>query len=219
MSAHRSATLTLGALICAVGLSACGSILPKANPLEILQPQVSVAPDAAWPQADWQLAVSRPATNDMLDSPRLAVSPTPGRIEVYQGVAWDDTVPGVVQQATLAAFEDSGKLRAVGHQSSGTRADFILQLDLRDYQAVYRTPAGPPEIVLTISARLIDFSRSRVVASRVFRQTVPATAADVHAVAHAFDGALASVLHDLVGWTLDAGNQARAADKAVDRKR
>ncbi len=219
MSMPRFATTSLIAIACAFGLASCGSILPKAEPLEILQPQVHVALDPAWPQADWQLTVSRPSANDMLDTPRLAVSPTPGRIEVYKGVAWDDTLPEVVQQSAIAAFEDSGKLHAVVGRGGGTRADFGLQMDLRDFQAVYRTPAGPPQVELTVSARLVDFASSRVVATRVFRQSVPASSTDVHAVANAFDGALANLLHELVGWTLESGNQARAGDRPRTRGR
>lgn len=211
MSIHRRLASPLAVFVCAIGLSACGSILPKAEPLEILQPQIHVAADPAWPQADWQLSVARPASNDMLGSAHLAVSPTPGRIMFYKGVTWDDSLPDVVQQATVAAFEDSGKLRAVVGRNGGTRTDFSLQMDLRDYEAVYRTPAGPPEIDLTISARLIDPAGGRVVASRVFRTSVPAASTDIHTVAQTFDTALAKLLHDVIGWTLENGNQARAA--------
>ncbi|MBS0575354.1 MAG: membrane integrity-associated transporter subunit PqiC [Proteobacteria bacterium] len=218
MSLRRRPLVTALALFAALGLSACGGILPKAQPMEILQPQVHVTPDPAWPQANWQLAVVRPRGNDMIETARLAVVPTPGRIEVYKGVAWSDSTPEIVQQAMIAAFEDSNRIAAVSRQGNGLRTDFLLQSDLRDYQAVYRTPAGPPEIVLTISVKLVDFASSRVVASRVFTQTQAAAATDAHAVAQAFDAALGNLLHDLVGWTLTQGNQARA-DAERARKR
>jgi len=203
----------------AFALTACGAILPKNEPMEILQPQVQVTPDPAWPRANWQLAIPRPNANEMLDSRRLVVSPTAGRIEVYKGVAWFDQVPDIVQSSTVAAFEDSGKILAVGRQANGLRADFALQLDLRNDEAVYRTPAGPPEINLVVSARLIDFSGSRVIASRTFRSTATAAATDVHSVAHAFDAALGSFVHDLVGWTLVNGQQAHEADEQRKRER
>ncbi|MBS0194635.1 MAG: membrane integrity-associated transporter subunit PqiC [Proteobacteria bacterium] len=217
MSAQRSAFRTAALFACALALAACGGILPKPEPQEILQPRAHVAADPGWPQVSWQLAVARPTANDQLDSPRLAVIPTPGRIEVYKGVTWPDRVPDVVQQATIGAFEDSGKILAVGRQSGGLRNDFILQMDLRDYQAVYRTPAGSPQIEVTVSARLVDFASSRVVAARVFHQTTDATATDVHAVAQAFDTALSGVLHDVVGWTLSSGQQVRAAEHPKGR--
>ena len=218
MSIPRPSLAISLALAAALGLSGCSGILPKAAPMEILQPQVRVAPDPSWPQANWQLAVVRPRGNDMIETARLAVIPTPGRIEVYKGVAWSDSTPEIVQQAMIAAFEDSNRIAAVSRQGNGLRTDFLLQSDLRDYQAVYRTPAGPPEIVLTISVKLVDFASSRVVASRVFTQTQAASSSDVHAVAQAFDTALGNALHDLVGWALTQGNQARA-DAERARKR
>lgn len=217
MSASHRILRNLAIAACALALGACSAILPKDEPMEILQPQVQVTPDPSWPHVDWQLAVTRPSTNDMLDSRRMVVNPTPGRVEVYKGVAWNDTVPEVVQTAAIAAFEDSGKINAVGRQANGLHTDFALQFDLRDYQAVYHTPAGPPEITLVVSAKLVDFAGSRAVASRTFRATATASSTEVHAVARAFDTALGSLLHDVVGWTLVNGQQARADDAARRR--
>jgi cholesterol transport system auxiliary component len=123
MSAHRlHLRLAIVAAATAFALTACGGILPKKEPMEILQPQVQVAPDAAWPQANWQLSIPRPSANEMLDSRRMVVSPTPGRIEVYKGVAWYDQVPDIIQSATVAAFEDSGRIAAVGRQAKPSTA-------------------------------------------------------------------------------------------------
>ena len=199
-------------------LVGCSGILPKEDPLQIMTPQVHVDPDPAWPQVGWQLSVARPTTNEMLDTRRMVVVPATGQIQVYKGVTWDDTVPDIVQATVVHAFEDSGKILAVGHQTAGLRSDFMLQLDLRDDQAVYRTPAGPPEIDVTITAKLIDYSSSRVVASHTFHQSVPASGTAVPAVAQAFDNALGALVHDVVGWTLASGQQAHlAAERAASK--
>ena len=84
-----------------------------------------------------------------------------------------------------------------------------MQLDIRDYQAVYHDAGAPPDVTVTINARLIDYVTSRAIASRTFRQVVPASGTGVPAVAHAFDSALAAMIHDLVGWTLSNGQQAK----------
>jgi cholesterol transport system auxiliary component len=205
-------------IVCALALSGCGDILPKQEPMEILTSQVHVVPDPSWPQATWQLAVSRPVANDMLDSSRMAVVPTPGRIEVYKGVSWDDTVPEIVQTAAVQAFEDSGKIVAVGRQSNGLRTDLALHLDLRDYEAVYHEAGKPPEVAIVLNAKLVDFAGSRAIASKTFRQSVTASSTDVHAVAQAFDEALTAVTHDLVGWTLVAGEQAHINEPKAPEK-
>jgi len=217
MSALRHlARNTIAAFVLVLPLAGCGSLLPKSEPQQIITSQAHVDPDPAWPHVAWQLTVARPSTSDILDSRRMAVIPSPGRIEVYKGVSWDDTVPDILQDTVVHAFEDSGKILAVGHQTAGLHTDYLLLLELRDDQAVYRTAAAPPEVSLVVNAKLVDFATSRAVASRTFRETVPASGTAVPAVAQAFDSALGAFVHELVGWTLVSGQQAKVeADKAA----
>jgi cholesterol transport system auxiliary component len=208
----------MASIVLLLPLVGCGSLLPKSEPQEIITSQVHVDPDPAWPRVGWQLTVVRPTTSDILDSRRMAVIPSPGRIEVYKGVAWDDTVPDIMQDTVVQAFEDSGKIPAVGHQSAGLHTDYLLLLEIRDDQAVYRTPSAPPEVTLVVNAKVVDYATSRAVASHTFRETVPASGTAVPAVAQAFDTALGAFVHELVGWTLVSGQQARTAtDKAASK--
>ncbi len=214
MSAIRHLTRNvIASAVLLLPLIGCSSLLPKSEPQQIITSQAHVDPDPAWPQVGWQLTVARPSTSDMLDTRRLVVIPSPGRIEVYKGVSWDDTVPDIMQDAVVQAFEDSGKILAVGHQTTGLRTDYMLLLELRDDQAVYRTASAPPEVTLVVNAKLIDYSTSRAIASHTFRETVPASGTAVPAVARAFDDALGAFVHELVGWTLSNGQQAKAASK------
>lgn len=219
MSAHRHHLVRiLLAIALTLPMIGCGGILPKKEPLRIIAPQVHVAPDPEWTQVAWQLTVARPSANDMLDSRRMAVSPVPGQIQVYKGVSWSDSMPDIVQMAVVEAFEDSGKILAVGRQSSGLRTDYTLQMEMRDYQAVYHDPASPPEVTLTINAKLIDAISGRAVASRNFHQAVAASATSPTAVAQAFDNALSALVHDMVGWTLYSGQQATMKTDATATK-
>ena len=212
MSMLRHQTLRLlAATALALPLFACG-ILPKKVSTQVFAPQVHVAPDPAWPQVAWQLAVARPSAIDMIDSRRIAVSPTAGQIQVYKGVAWDDTVPDIVQSALVETFEDSGRIAAVSRMIGGTHADYVLHTDLRDYQAVYKDPKGPPQVVVTIRARLTDAVSNRIVTSNTFHQEAPAVSTSVRDVAAAFDTALSATVHDVVGWTLAAAPPAVTAD-------
>jgi cholesterol transport system auxiliary component len=216
MSAHRNAARNAFAcLVLTLPLAGCGDILPKAEPMSLITPQVHVDPDATWPQVTWQLGVARPTSGDMLDSRRMVVIPAAGQIEVYKGVSWDNAVPDIVQDAVVHAFEDSGKILAVGRQTSGMSADYMLLLELRDDQAVYRTASSPPEVTLVVNAKLIDYANSRAVASHTFRETVPATGTAVPAVAQAFDAAHTAFAREVVGWTLSSGQQAKAASEAA----
>lgn len=208
----------IASVVLLLPLIGCSSLLPKSEPQQIITSQVHVDADPAWPKVGWQLTVAQPTASDILDSRRMAVIPSPGRIEVYKGVSWEDTVPNIVQDTVVQAFEESGKILAVGQQTAGLRTDYLLSLEIHDDQAVYRTPSAPPEVVLVVNAKLIDYATSRAVASRTFRETVAASGTAVPAVAQAFDSALGAFVHDLVGWTLTNGQQARIeAGKAASK--
>ncbi len=202
MLTHAVAAL----LLCC--MSGCG-VLPTRENIQLIEPQVKVAPDAAWPNVTWQLSIARPSADRMLDSNRIAVSPTTGDLQVYKGAAWSDPVPDVLQTAVVEAFEDSGKIPAVARQATAMRADYLLLLDIRDFEAVYADPKSPPNALIEVAAKLID-ANGHVVAARTFRQSAAATATAVPAVAGAFDNALSALTRELVGWSLNAGQQAQA---------
>lgn len=213
----RGAALLL--MLCMAG---CG-ILPKKENIQVFAPQIKVAPDAAWPVVSWQLTIARPSTSKLLDSSRMVVSPSPDTLQVYQAASWTDSVPDLVQTIVANAFEDSGKITAVGRQATAVRADILLLLDIRHFEAVYADPAlnsragqSPPNAMIEINAKLLD-SNGRVIATRTFSRSAPASATAVPAVAHAFDDALTGLTSELVGWTLNSGQQARAALNAAKR--
>jgi cholesterol transport system auxiliary component len=209
MSRFFSGGTVLLLMACMTG---CG-VLPKKENIQVIVPQVKVAPDAAWPTVSWQLAVARPVASKLLDSNRIAVSPTPGTMQIYHGASWNDAAPDVFEDVVVAAFEDSGRILAVGRQATAVRADYMLAMDMRHFEAVYADPKTPPDALIAINAKLID-SNGHVVAMHTFRQSVAASGTAVPEVAHAFDTGLGAIAAELVGWTLDAGQRAHAAAKA-----
>lgn len=203
----RAATLLLMACT-----TACG-VLPKQENIQVFAPQAKVTPDPAWPKVSWQLAVARPSANKMLDSSHIIVSPTPDMLQVYHAASWTDVVPDLLQTTIAEAFEDSGKIGAIARQATSVRADFVLLLDIRHFEAVYADPKSPPNALIEVGAKLLD-TNGHVVDARTFRQSAPATGIAVASVTHAFDTALAALTSELVGWTLNTGQQAKAAARS-----
>ena len=207
------------AVLLVLCMAGCG-LLPKKENIQVFAPEVKVAPDASWPTVNWQLSVGRPSASKLLDTNRMVVSPTPDTLQVYRAVSWTDSAPELLQTVVAEAFEDSGKIAAVARQATAMHADFLLQLDIRHFEAVYADPAlnsragqAPPNAVIEIGAKLLD-PNGHVVSARVFNQSTPATDTAVPAVAHAFDSALTALTRELVGWTLHAGQQWHAAMKS-----
>ncbi|HEX5693099.1 MAG TPA: ABC-type transport auxiliary lipoprotein family protein [Arenimonas sp.] len=195
------------ALVLLAGCTAIGG--PKTE-VSIYAPQTRIQADPAWPTVDWQLTIGTPGTHALLDSQRIAVRPSPDRLQTYKGARWADTAPEMVQLALVEAFEDSGKIEAVSSWGSG-RGDFGLYTDLRSFETIYE--GGEPKVVVEIQARLVKFrDGTGLVAARRFRTEVAPAGAEVEPVVAAFGEALARINADIVGWTLVEGERALSED-------
>jgi cholesterol transport system auxiliary component len=192
------------AMLLVLLLSGC-SILGSKTPATIYAPDPHVAADPSWPTVKWQLALAHPDAARMVDTLRIAVRPTPGELEVYQGASWAKTPSEQIEDTILRVLEDSQKIPAVARQGSGIAADYTLLIEVRRYEADY---AGNPVPAATIevNAKLLRATDQDVVASQTFLQAVPATGTGTAAVAQAFGTALGAISHDIAGWTLVTGN-------------
>ena len=208
----------LGALSLALVLGGCSILGGPKEAVTIYAPQVRVAADAAWPQADWQLSIGQPNTPRMVDSVRIAVRPVPGEMQVYKGAIWAREPDEQLQDALLRTLEESGRIASVVRQGSGIAADYRLELDLRRYEADY-AGAAVPAATIEANAKLVHAGDRAVVASRTFLQATPASGTDTALVAEAFGQALAAIAHDIAGWTLRSGVAHEQAEAASGQAR
>ena len=200
----RVSLVAAGAFLLLGGCAAIGG--PKTE-VAVFAPVSAPTADPAWPTVAWSLSVGTDAANQMLDSDRIAVRPTPERFQAYKGARWADNAPELLQTAVLEAFEDSGRIRSVGRfAGSGSRSDFGLLLEVRAFETDYAS--GRPEAVVEVQARLVQFRGGGVVASKRFRQAVPGATPEIDAMVGAFGKALSALETELVGWTLAEGERA-----------
>lgn len=200
----RVSLLVAGAMLLIGGCAAIGG--PRTE-VKVYAPATAITADPAWPVAGWSLAIGVHAANQMLDSARIAVRPTPDRFQAYKGAAWADNAPDMLQTALIEGFEDSGKIAAVGRFGSGNRGDFGLLLEVRAFETVYR--GDQPEAVIEAQASLFRLRGGRgVVATKRFRQTVAGAAADLDSMVSAFGQATSAISTEVVGWTLVEGDRA-----------
>lgn len=211
---RRFPSPSLAVALLAAVLAGC-SILPEKTEISLFAPDPRVQPDPSWPTVDWQLAIPRPAGAALVDSARIAVRPSPGELQVYKTAAWTQPAPDLVHDAVLHAFEDSRRIPGVARRGEGLNADYQLLLDVRRFDSDYAEPGGPAAVV-EIGAKLLADDTDKVVASRVFRHAVAASATDVGSVAVAFEAALAAATRDIVGWTLAEGQSHEAVSPGPD---
>ncbi|MEQ1511781.1 MAG: ABC-type transport auxiliary lipoprotein family protein [Lysobacteraceae bacterium] len=212
LSARSVAGIRIAALLLAAAwLTSCG-ILPKQETLALYRPEPTIAVDAAWPQAKWQLQIARPYADDTHDSARILVRPQPGELQVYKGAAWTQPAPDLVLDTLLRAFADSRRLAGVARRGEGVSAQYELLLDLRRFESDYDGNAMPSARI-EIGARLVNNAGNRVVATRVFDVTTPADGTDVARINRAFAQGLSDTSTQLIGWTLSEGQR----DSALKR--
>lgn len=207
MKSMRLASLHLLSVLVPLMLLAGCSVLgngKQRDPVTIYAPQVKVTPDPSWPSVTWQLAVAKPTAARVVDSPRIAVRPAPGELQVYKSVTWSQPSTDLIEATVLRALEDSGKIPAVARAGSGIRADYRLIMDLRRYESDYAGNAVP-SATIELTAKLLHTSEQRIVASRTFLQVEPAAGVEVAQVATAFDTALEKLGGEVVGWVLTTG--------------
>jgi cholesterol transport system auxiliary component len=188
----------------ALVLTGCGDLLGPPPALQLYMLKPPAGPTTAGPTVSWQLAIGLPLASEHLDSARIAISRNDTMADFYAESAWTDHLPILVQNAMLEAFENSGRIPAVSADGEGFHADYILQTELREFQARYDAPDGPPTAVVRIEAKLAPSLGRQIVQSLPATHEVKAAENSVGAAVRALDEAFANVLSQIVNWTLAA---------------
>jgi cholesterol transport system auxiliary component len=126
---------------------------------------------------------------------------TPTSTDYYAKVAWTDRAPLMVQTRIVDSFENTRKIVAVSRESIALRANYVLQPDLRNFEAMYFY-GQPPIVKVRIIAKLVRMPDRQIIGVASFERCVRARADKVPKIVEAFDQALGSVIKQLVSWTL-----------------
>ena len=203
----RRLLLQAGAALSGLSLSGCGVLPNVSKPLDLYTLKPQIAFDQPLPKVTWQLVVAEPVAERDVNTTRIALTRAPNSIEYFAKGNWTDTAPALVQAKLIEAFEATDSIVAVGRDASGLKPDFILQSDLRDFQAEFSGAVGAPEsapnIHVRLIAKLVQMPERRIVRSVSAEQSIAAVSNTVPAVVIAFEQALSAVLKTVVQGTLD----------------
>ena len=203
MTTNRRSLLAAGLAL--IPLSACTGLLPgTGEPLKLYTLTPKTTYPEGLPAVEWQLVVETPVAPAGINTNRIALAHSPLTLDYYAGASWTDSAPAMVQTLLVESFENTGRILAVGRESVGLRPDFVLKLELREFQAEYRSPETPPLVHVRIIGKLVRMPVREIVATHMAEESVAASANTLDAVVTAFDAALGPVLKDLVIWALSA---------------
>ena len=99
---------------------------------------------------------------------------------------------------------DERRIAAVGRDTDGLKSDYLLETDIRDFQARYDAADAPPTVVVRIAAKLIAVRGRTIAQSLTAHAEVAAGQNNVPSVVVAFNQALAQTLGQITAWALSA---------------
>jgi cholesterol transport system auxiliary component len=182
----------------------CSGLLSSSAPppkLYTLTPATDFPANAS--HVAWQLLVDVPVSTAALDADRIALSGSPTSIDYFADAAWIDRAPLLVQSLIVQSFENSGRIGAVARESLALRGDFMLQSELRHFEADYGAGATPTAHV-QIAVKLVRLPDRTITAQHAFDATAPAKENQVPAIVDAFNNAFHQASQQIVEWTIVA---------------
>ena len=154
------------------------------------------------------LGVARPRAALALDTDRVAVVQPDSRFDYFSGVRWSEPAPQMLQQQLVRALAADGRFEAVVAVPSRVPTDWLLDVELRRFEAVYATEHGAPEVRVELQVSLVDPRHARRAASFIASASAVAAENRRAAVVAAFETATAAAIRS----TVDQVRSAAAAD-------
>jgi len=149
-----------------------------------------------------QLTIATPYAPAAIDTARIAMSRSPTSLDYLADGDWTDRAPSLVQTALVEGFENCRAFTAVGPDSLDLRPDFVIEADLRHFEAVYDSPTATPVAWVQIAIKLVKVPQHTILAETLISARQPASANATPQIVLAFDAAMADAVKQVVGWVL-----------------
>jgi len=183
----------------AAGLTACAS-LGGGNTVKAIY--TLSAPDEIRDlrgSSSAQILIATPMALDALNTNLIAVRPGPSTLSYYPDVQWADRLPNVFQAILSNAFENTGRVKAVGLPGQSLLINYQIVTEIRAFQA---ETAGSDTAVVEVSVKILDDRTGRVRSSRIFSGEQPISGDSVGTAVNGLDKANKAVVDEIVRWTL-----------------
>ena len=185
--------LALGLL--AAGLSGC-ALRPAPDTFDLsAQPVVTFESQKALRS---QLLVPTPSAIQVLNNRGIVVRLGGAELRYLAGAQWSDQLPVVIQAQLVAGLENTGLFAGVGMPGQGLAIDYQVVVEVREFAI---DAAGPGSANVELSVKLLDDRTGVVRAQRLFKASVPVSAAaSSNVLVAALDDAFSKVQSEIVSW-------------------
>jgi cholesterol transport system auxiliary component len=136
-----------------------------------------------------QLSIALPSAAPGLDTTRIAVLRNNNQLDYYFGARWGSTAPQVVQSFLVSLLYNQQGYKGVAAEGARIDADYLLELELRDFQAEYTSENSNPVVRVQLIGALINIKSRKAVATVKGAASVTAHDNKLSAVVAAFQSA------------------------------
>ena len=192
---------SLAVVLLVLGLGGCAKLFTEPpRPLFRLTAPTDFPPQSH--QVATQLAIGVPYAPAAIDTHRIAMSLSPTSLDYLADGDWADRAPALVKTALIEAFENSKAFTAVGPDSLDLRPNFVVESDLRHFEAVYDSPTVPPVVWVQMEVKLVKVPQHTILAETLINTRQPASANATPQIVLAFDVAVANAAKQIIPWVL-----------------
>lgn len=200
-------------------LSGCSGLLDSKMPLPqtyVITPASATAAGA--PQLDVDLAVSQPSAAPGLNTDHILLLRDGRWLDYFAKSQWGAQAPRVMQYFVIASLQSQNLFRSVTSDDVRTTAPYVLDVELRDFQAEYSAAGRAPTVRVTIVASLMRVHDRSLIAVVPVTATAAATQDRMVAIVEAFESA-ARQASSALGSQLIGLIQSAPIDKSSTRDR
>jgi cholesterol transport system auxiliary component len=216
---NRSLVVLAAVLMCACSTSSLfDSETPvPSNYVLASLPAATNRTETAASRAD--IAIGRPDVAPGLDTDRIAV--LKGReLDYFRGTRWGGSVSALVQALLVSSLQDQQLFRSVTAEQARVASDYMLDIEIRDFQAEYAAAGGAPTVRVALLGRLIRIRDRELVDTLSVSATGVAVDNRLNAVVATFETVSQQVASELarnLATVVARDNEARAANETGKR--
>lgn len=208
----RNCVAGIGAMVWLTGCSTA-SFFDSETPTPtnyILAPVPPAASATRSVASSVDLAITRPDVSPGLDTRRIAV--LRGRLlDYYRGAEWGGSVAEIVQTLLVSSLDDQKLFRSVTSEQTRVSSEYLLDVEVRDFQAEYAAAGGNPQVRITMVGRLIRIADREIIASVSASALQPAADNRLGEVVAAFEAASQQVALEIANKSVQAINADQAS--------
>ncbi|MBP0615385.1 ABC-type transport auxiliary lipoprotein family protein [Jiella mangrovi] len=146
-----------------------------------------------------QILIPEPTAIKTLDNDKIVVKTAPYAVEYLGQSQWSDRLPRMVQLRLLQAFENTGRIGAVGVPGQGLAIDYQLVMEIRRFEIDIE---GGRTARIDISVKALNDRTGSVRQTRIFSASAPVTGSGNGAYVAALNRAFDQISGEIVTWTL-----------------